>query len=68
MAKLTDAEIDQLAEHWWQQHDKPLEPLVAPGVLVAYTALPDVGPGGIAAAAIREELREHGYSEGLRWW
>ena len=61
--KLTDSEIQTMAEHHWRQMQKPPEPLYVIGKLVPYSELPEVGAGGFYAAAIRGELAERGFSE-----
>jgi hypothetical protein len=64
--RLTDAEIQQLADWWWRTKDVvPSEPSTPK--LVSFAELRPCGVGAVVAAAIREELRQNGYSEGVRW-
>lgn len=64
--RLSDAEAHQLAEWWWRTKDAvPAEPWQPR--LVSFADLKPCGVGTVIAAAIREELRENGYSEGVRW-
>lgn len=64
--RMTDAEIQQLAEWWVRTKDaaaaEPWQPK-----LVSFAELRPCGVGAVVAAAIREELRQNGYSEGVRW-
>jgi hypothetical protein len=63
---MTDAEIQQLAEWWWRTKDQPQPEPWLPK-LVSFAELKPCGVGAVVAAAIREELRVNGYSEGVRW-
>lgn len=63
--KLSRAETDLLAEHWFRQKDRPQEPKPEPFKLVPFSELPEAGAGAIMTAAIRGELSERGYTPGL---
>jgi len=64
--RMTDAEIQQLAAWWWRTKDA-IQPEAWTPKLVSFAELKPCGIGAVVAAAIREELRENGYSEGVRW-
>lgn len=67
-AKLSDADLALMARDWWAQHDKPLEPIYSfPRPLVPFNELPEAGAGAIVAEAIRFELAENGYQEGVNF-
>ena len=54
--KLSDADLALMAKHWWQQHDKPLEPWPEPFKTVRRTT----DSVSVIAAAIHDALVESG--------
>ena len=66
--KLTEAEIQQIGEHWWRQKerrelDKPWDPKTELNKRVPFNELPETSVGALVAAAIRGELEDYGPRE-----
>jgi len=56
---LTDQQAKQLAEQWWRQKDKPLEPFWTGPKMVPLSELKPAGAGELVASALASRQAEN---------